>query len=680
MPRRPPPCASQRTGGRPCRRVRRVQHEITDSEQLAKTREQFLTAEAVDPNQVRDAILASWWRSRRWNVAADRIDMPYLRDPDLDTPLTRSALPVLRHLREHLDGQPISIILTDPAGLVLTRMDAGRDLDAHLDRVNLSPGFSYAEEYVGTNGIGTALEGGRPMHVFGHEHYAENLEDLACAGVPIHHPISGKTVGAVDLTCWRKDADPLLLILAKTTAGQIQQALLTDSGIRELELLQEYLRTCRRTAGIVFALNNDVVMMNDNARQVLDPAEQSVLLAQAAETLAGRTPTASVVVDLPSGVKARMYCRPVRGEGRLAGGVVHVKLSGPAPAADRDGHAAADVPARPGRLGCAVAARLPPGAVRVRRRRVAGGRRRAGRRQARRGPRRAPAPPPRGALRRARRGGSRPARLARRRPPRAARRRGRAGDPTRRPAQQRPVAGAVAAAGGGPGGAPPPWVAVTLSQRHDGGEMAGLLRFFPSTVELPPLRHHVEDVQALVPFFLSRLVTGGQLVCSPEAMQLLVRSSWPGNTEQLLQVLRRIVQHRRSGAILPGRPAAGMPHGQPPAAQPAGGDGTRRDRPQPDRLGRQQDQGSRVAGHVPGDDLPQDPRVRDRGADDLTAGLPQPGGPARAGRPRRGDERRPERVVAARLDLRVVAGREPDQRVGALPAASRRRRAAAGRG
>jgi len=193
--------------------------EPRESARLAKTREQFLTAEEIEPHQVRDAILASWWRSRRWNVAADRIDLTYQRDPDLDTPLTRSALPVLRHLREDLDNQPISIILTDPAGLVLTRLDAGRDLDAHLDRVNLAPGFSYAEEYVGTNGIGTALEGGRPMQVFGHEHYAENLEDLACAGVPIHHPISGKTIGAVDLTCWRRDADPLLLALAKTTAG-----------------------------------------------------------------------------------------------------------------------------------------------------------------------------------------------------------------------------------------------------------------------------------------------------------------------------------------------------------------------------------------------------------------------------------------------------------------------------
>jgi transcriptional regulator of acetoin/glycerol metabolism len=522
-----------------------------DSDQLAKTREQFLTAEAIDPDQVRDAILASWWRSRRWNVAADRLDMAYLRDPDLDTPLTRSALPVLRHLREHLDGQPISIILTDPVGLVLTRMDTGRDLDAHLDRVNLSPGFSYAEEYVGTNGIGTALEGGRPMHVFGHEHYAENLEDLACAGVPIRHPISGKTVGAVDLTCWRKDADPLLLILAKTTAGQIQQALLTDSGIRELELLQEYLRTCRRTAGIVFALNNDVVMMNDNARHALDPAEQSILLAQAAETLAGRNPTASVEVDLPSGVNARMYCRPVRGEGRLAGGVVHVKLS------ERSAPRAETVtPPRmflPGLVGSG--ALWLRGCHQVQSVYNAGewlaleGEPGVGKLAVVRAVHQHHSPGVHFAVIDA-----------------AA-----AGERTWLADTQRELvdgAGAVVIQHvdklsnsrlralsqlleDARAAASPPWVAVTVSQRHDAGELADLLRFFPSTVELPPLRYHVDDVQTLVPFFLSRLVSGGRLVCSPEAMQLLTRSSWPGNTEQLWQVLRHIVQHRRSGVILP---------------------------------------------------------------------------------------------------------------------------------
>ena len=223
--------------------------------------------------------------------------------------MSRSAEPVLRQLHEQLSGQPISIVLTDQTGLVLSRLTGDAQLARHLDAVQLAPGFSYAEEFVGTNGIGTALEGGRPMHVFGHEHYAENLEDLACAGVPIQHPISGKTVGAVDLTCWRSDAGPLLITLAKTTAAQIRQALLADAAAQEIELLQEYLRVCRRTPGIVVAVNNDVVMMNDYARTVLAPADQAALLRQATEALAGRP---HVCRGRPADRhELRMYARPV---------------------------------------------------------------------------------------------------------------------------------------------------------------------------------------------------------------------------------------------------------------------------------------------------------------------------------------------------------------------------------
>ena len=62
---------------------------------------------------------------------------------------------------------------------------------------------------------------------------------------------------------------------------------------------------------------------------------------------------------------------------------------------------------------------------------------------------------------------------------------------------------------------------------------------------------HIDRLSA-VRLLLARLKPHGRLVCSPEAMQLLLRSSWPGNTEQLWQVLGRIVQHRRSGIIHPG--------------------------------------------------------------------------------------------------------------------------------
>src|SRR6266513_4369568 len=281
---------------------------VTDDTGLAQARERFLTGEPVEPGRVRDTILASWRRSREWHVAADRIDLSYVGDPGLDTPLTRNALPVLQNLHENLEGQPISVILTDAHGVALSRLTADHDLERHLDSVQLAPGFSYAEEFVGTNGIGTALESGQAAHVFGHEHYAEHLGDLACAAEPVRHPISGKIIGAVDLTCWRKDANALLIAVAHSTVGQITQALLNDSGSGEAQLLQEYLRACRHTGGIVFAINNDMVMMNRYARDVLDPGDQAAMLAHATEALATGH-LGPVDVELPSGARARMHCR-----------------------------------------------------------------------------------------------------------------------------------------------------------------------------------------------------------------------------------------------------------------------------------------------------------------------------------------------------------------------------------
>ena len=366
----------------------------TAKDQLAEARDRFLAAEPVDQNAVRKPILASWWRSRQWHVAADHIELNYLRDPDLESNLARTADPVLRHLHEQLDGQPISIILTDANGLVLTRMTADHDLERALDGIKLAPGFSYAEDKVGTNGIGTALEAGGPAHVFGHEHYAESLERFGCAGVPIHDPVSGKTVGVIDLTCWRKDADPLLVSLVKSTADQITQALLAAGSNRDLRLLQEYVRACRRTGGIVLALGNDVVMLNDHARRVLDPADQSALIGHATEALTRENPGA--VSGRPAQRRGGPDVLPAGlGQQRLPGRRGPRQADGPGRAHARGARATGrHAPARPGRQRSAVAARLPGGGDALRRRGLDDARGRERRGQAGPGPRGAPAAEP----------------------------------------------------------------------------------------------------------------------------------------------------------------------------------------------------------------------------------------------------------------------------------------------
>jgi transcriptional regulator of acetoin/glycerol metabolism len=526
----------------------------TSRDRLAEARVRFLSADAVDTNAVRKPILASWWRSRQWQVAADHIDLSYLHEPDLETRLVRSAAPVLRRLREQLDGQPISIILTDAAGLVLARLTADHDLERALDSVMLAPGFSYAEDRVGTNGIGTALEAGGPAHVFGHEHYAEHLEQFGCAGVPIHDPVSGKTVGVIDLTTWRKDADPLMISLVKATADQITQALVTASSSRDVDLLQEYVRVCRRTGGIVLALGNDVVMLNDHARTLLDPGDQAALIGHATEALTRRA-TGAMTVDLPSGVVARMSVRQLH-DGPAADGVVHVRLiSGGLGSVD--GPAPRSAMYLPGLVGsgvlwlraCREAETLydsgewltiegEPGVGKL-------------------------------ALARA---------VHQRRNPAASFHvldaesvSGPAQDwltKTRREllegkgilvirhvdalnAKQMHALASALQETRAAGRQAELRVAVTLNRKQATADLTRLLRFFHGTVELPPLRHHIEDLHELVPFFLARLSQQGRLTCSPEAMQLLLRHSWPGNTEQLWQVLRQVVQRRRAGAIMP---------------------------------------------------------------------------------------------------------------------------------
>jgi transcriptional regulator of acetoin/glycerol metabolism len=528
---------------------------VTDNSRLAQARERFLTAEPIEPGQVRDTILASWRRSRDWHVAADRVDLSYVRDPDLDIPLARTALPVLENLGESLQGEPVSVILADAHGMALSRLTADHDLERRLDRVQLAPGFSYAEKFVGTNGIGTALESGQAAHVFGHEHYAEHLEDLACAAVPIRHPISGQVAGAVNLTSWCKDAGRLLIALAQSTARQVTQGLLDDSSAAEFQLLREYLRTCRYVGGFVFALANDMVLMNDQARDTLDPGDQAALIGHAAEALVGDH-SAQVDVELPTGARARMYCRPLRGKGgrRLVSGVVHVKLIEPADQAAVHGGAGR----RARRFGPALVGSGPlwlrgcrqveaacasgewlslegePGAGKLallravhRRRNAAGAFHVLDAAQADDHDWMARA------LSELLEGEGT---LVIRHVDRLS--------PLRLQALWLALEQALAA-----GRQQVLWVAVTLSQGPASGDLAGLLKFFPGAVELPPLRHHIEDLRELVPFFLARLNPHGPPVCSPEAMHLLLRSNWPGNIEQLARVLKRVVQHRRTGTI-----------------------------------------------------------------------------------------------------------------------------------
>ncbi len=300
---------------------------------VRRARERFLSAGRLAEDTPRTDVLDSWRRSQALGVPPDRFDLPFVREPNADSPLAAAASPVMHDLADDLAAQAVSVIVTSADGLVLERAVADATIMKTLDTVRLAPGFSYAEEFVGTNGIGTALETGRPTFIRGHEHYVGTLGGLACAGAPIRDPITRKIVGVVDLTCWAGQSDPLLFALAKSAGGQIENRMSALAHQSETALLEAYREQARRFPLGVLAIGGEVVLMNRHLRQTLDANDQTALLEHAS-TLLLSTVARTVLAALPSGntVNITVAERAITSGGRT-NAVFHVHL-----ATDATGH------------------------------------------------------------------------------------------------------------------------------------------------------------------------------------------------------------------------------------------------------------------------------------------------------------------------------------------------------
>ena len=521
--------------------------EDADAETMRRARERFLTAEALDTDLVAPGVLSSWRRSQALHVHPDRVDLPYVRDPDTDTPLAQAAAPVLRRMANDLASQAVSVILTSADGLVLERITADpRILDA-LDNVRLARGYSYAEEFAGTNGIGTTLETGAPTFIRGSEHFVGTLVGLACAGSPIRDPITRRVLGVVDLTCWARQCDPLLFVLAKIAGSQIEDRLTALHNESETALLDAYLKQSRRYPGGVLAIGGDVVLMNPYLRQALDASDQTALLDHAAE-LARATVATTAVATMPSGATAKISAAErVSVRGRSAHVVFHVHLQLAAEPTAISRVALASIPGLAGRSSswrrsCQQVERCYRDCDWV----VIEGE---------------------GGSGRAKLGQAVAQHVTPERTVRVMRIENfdttdhfvaeveaetdsddfavvlanvdglleEALEPLAAVLQTRAARGWIAATMG----------AATRSPLVD----ILVLPFFTHTVTVPALRHRLEDLEELVPLLLRELTRGADVRLGPEAMRQLTKLPWPGNIAQLRKVLAETVALQRSGVI-----------------------------------------------------------------------------------------------------------------------------------
>jgi len=246
---------------------------------IADARSDFLST--GDVRDIPVALAASWQRSVSAGVDAATARADYHDGLDVFGRLARCAQHVIDRLLDETVGMPLSIVLTDSKARILSRSDTDRRIGARLDSVSLSPGFGYAEGSIGTNGIGTVCEAGRPAFIVGPEHFHELLQPFACAGSPIRDPLTGRVEGVLDVSCLVKDSSPLMVSLVATAAHDIERSLLLDRSRAQQAIFETFIRLDARTRAAVMAVGDAVVMANAMTHSMFDPAEQGTITEHA---------------------------------------------------------------------------------------------------------------------------------------------------------------------------------------------------------------------------------------------------------------------------------------------------------------------------------------------------------------------------------------------------------------
>ena len=221
-------------------------------------------------------LLASWQRSERYGVSADEVRPVFSGVVDTESLFYECGNEVLRGLHKTLATEPVSLMITDSTGLVLSRLCNDVTINRSLDRVHLAPGFSFAERDAGTNGLGLALADRTPTLVRATEHYCTGLQGYTCAAVPVLDPITGDLAGSVNLTTWSVSSSELLLALAQAAAGNTAALMLARSTGRKV-------RPAPR--GEVYRVYSDRFQRHDDAVHALSSGWTDAL-AQARTALA----------------------------------------------------------------------------------------------------------------------------------------------------------------------------------------------------------------------------------------------------------------------------------------------------------------------------------------------------------------------------------------------------------
>jgi GAF domain-containing protein len=195
---------------------------------------ELFVAGAVDASYLdsalRRVVADSWRRSLATGVDPDRggvdasstaLTLEQLREAH---PLG-AALPVIRRLLVEDASEAGVVVAVTAADGTLLWVEGDPAACRKAETMNFVPGADWSERSAGTNAPGTALALDRELQIHGSEHFTRIVQPWSCTAVPVHDPVTGVLLGAIDLTGGVDVASPQTLALVRATAVAVENHL-----------------------------------------------------------------------------------------------------------------------------------------------------------------------------------------------------------------------------------------------------------------------------------------------------------------------------------------------------------------------------------------------------------------------------------------------------------------------
>ena len=179
---------------------------------------------------LRPVVAESWRLSRASGVSPDGV-LPSVDMVDSELEEYRTAhplaavMPLIRRLLidEAEDAGAIVVVADADARLLWVEGDPA--LRRQAERMNWVAGSRWDERSAGTNAPAAAMRLDHALQVFAREHYASNVAAWSCTAAPIHDPLTGRVLGALDITGRDDVVAPAVLGLVRAAVAAAETEL-----------------------------------------------------------------------------------------------------------------------------------------------------------------------------------------------------------------------------------------------------------------------------------------------------------------------------------------------------------------------------------------------------------------------------------------------------------------------